>query len=48
MINTTDPVRYDQLMEEYRATMNRMVPLSNTMGTTFDELVTGNMARASA
>ncbi|WP_412852726.1 methyl-accepting chemotaxis protein [Ectothiorhodospira shaposhnikovii] len=48
MINTTDPVRYDQLMEEYRATMNRMVPMSNTMGATFDELVAGNMARASA
>ncbi|WP_274521510.1 methyl-accepting chemotaxis protein [Ectothiorhodospira lacustris] len=47
MINTTDPVRYDQLMDEYRAIINRMVPISNTMGATFDELVNGNLVRAS-
>ncbi|SEP72496.1 methyl-accepting chemotaxis protein [Ectothiorhodospira magna] len=48
MINTTDPAGFDQLMNEYRATMNRMVPISNVMGSTFEELVNGNMARATA
>ncbi|WP_274600805.1 methyl-accepting chemotaxis protein [Ectothiorhodospira shaposhnikovii] len=48
MISTTDPARFDQLMNEYRDIMHRMIPISNTMGATFDELVEGNMARATA
>ncbi|WP_082829936.1 methyl-accepting chemotaxis protein [Ectothiorhodospira sp. BSL-9] len=48
MIRTQDPAQFDAYMQEYQATVERMIPISNTMGATFVELVDGNVARASA
>ncbi|SFM30934.1 methyl-accepting chemotaxis sensory transducer with TarH sensor [Ectothiorhodospira mobilis] len=48
LINTREPERFDRLMVDYRETMERMVPISNAMGMALEDLVEGNMQRASA
>ena len=48
LIETRNPEQFDQFMTEYRATISRMVPMSDAMGSTFEHLVDGNMSRASA
>ena len=48
MIRTQDPAQFDAYMQQYQATVERMIPISNTMGATFVELVEGNVARATA
>ena len=39
---------YDRLMREYRETAARMVPISNQMGATFDEITLNNVASTQA
>ncbi len=48
MIESRTPAQYERLLDEYRGTISQMVPISNVMGATFEELVAGNMMRASA
>ncbi|MGM0676267.1 MAG: methyl-accepting chemotaxis protein [Pseudomonadota bacterium] len=48
LIRTQDPLQYDAYMQEYAETVERMIPISNTMGATFVELVKGNLSRATA
>lgn len=48
LVQTNDSFQYDRLMAEYQRTVNRMVPISNTMGSSFDALVTQNTTRAAA
>ncbi|MFP4079897.1 MAG: HAMP domain-containing protein, partial [Ectothiorhodospira sp.] len=48
LINTREPERFDTLMQDYRETVERMVPISDAMGETFMDLVSSNMQRASA
>ncbi|WP_052501635.1 HAMP domain-containing methyl-accepting chemotaxis protein [Thiomicrospira microaerophila] len=42
IVNNSNPEEHQYLMMQYRNAVARMVPLSNTMGTTFDQLVDNN------
>ena len=48
MIETRSSADFNRLMAEYRATLNRMVPISERMGAAFDTLTEANMQRARA
>jgi len=48
LIAEQDPESYQALMAEYQETVERMVPLSDEMGSTFVELVEGNALRSAA
>ena len=48
LIAERDPENYRQLMNTYRRTVERMVPISDAMGSTFVELVEGNAQRSAA
>lgn len=46
MIETRGSADFNRLMDDYRATISRMVPISNRMGDAFDALTEANMQRA--
>ena len=48
LLQTNDSFQYERLMAEYQRTVNRMVPISNSMGAAFNALVTQNTTRAAA
>lgn len=48
LAETTDPARKADLYRQYRQTINVMVPISNTMGATFDELTLNNNTNTAA
>ncbi len=48
LIDAKDQARFDQLMADYRRVVETVFPISGKMGESTEEMVAGNMARASA